>query len=227
MKLISVSKSYGDNVVFDKFCLEAEEKKILAVLGSSGCGKTTLLNIISGLTDFQGAVEKSGNKISYIFQNKRLLPNLTVYKNIEFVLKNVYSKDKIPCIIDEILRKVELYESRDLYPSELSGGMGQRVSLARAFAYPSDILLMDEPFKALDISLKKRIIETFNSLYRTDRRTTVFVTHDIEEAFAVADRIIVLQKGGNILADETLSVPAEERGYADFSETKKRIYDVL
>ena len=89
MKLISVSKSYGDNVVFDKFCLEAEEKKILAVLGSSGCGKTTLLNIISGLTDFQGAVEKSGNKISYIFQNKRLLPNLTVYKNIEFVLKNV------------------------------------------------------------------------------------------------------------------------------------------
>ena len=227
MKLISVSKSYGDNVVLDKFCLEAEEKKILAVLGSSGCGKTTLLNIISGLTDFQGAVEKSGNKISYIFQNKRLLPNLTVYKNIEFVLKNVYSKEKIPCIIDEILRKVELYDSRNLYPSELSGGMGQRVSLARAFAYPSDILLMDEPFKALDISLKKRIIETFNSLYRTDRRTTVFVTHDIEEAFAVADRIIVLQKGGNILADENLSVPAEERGYADFSETKKRIYDVL
>lgn len=227
MKLISVSKAYGDNVVFDKFSLEAEENKILAVLGASGCGKTTLLNIISGLTDFEGKVEKAGDKISYIFQNKRLLPNLTVYKNVEFVLKHVYPKEKIPSVIDEILSKVELLGSKNLYPSELSGGMGQRVSLARAFAYPSDILLMDEPFKALDISLKKRIIEVFNSLYEADRRTTVFVTHDIEEAFAVADRIIVLEKGGVILADESVSVPAKERGYADFSEMKKRIYDVL
>lgn len=227
MKLISVSKSYGDNKVFDDFSLEVEENKILAVLGASGCGKTTLLNIVSGLTDYEGKVEKSGDRISYIFQNKRLLPNLTVYKNVEYVLKNVYPKEKIPVVVEEVLRKVELYDSRNLYPSELSGGMGQRVSLARAFAYPSEILLMDEPFKALDVSLKKRIINVFNSLYENDRRTTLFVTHDIEEAFALADRIIVLQKGGAVLCDVSLSVPAKERGYADFSETKKLIYDVL
>lgn len=227
MKLQNISKSYGDNIVFENFNLEVEENKILALLGASGCGKTTLLNIISGVVDYEGTVTKCGERVSYLFQKQRLIPNLTVYKNLEYVLKSLYDGKGREEKIEAILKQVEMWDYKNAYPSELSGGMGRRVSLARAFVYDAPLLLMDEPFKGLDISLKKRIIEVFTELYLADKRTTVFVTHDIDDALLLADRIVVLQKGGEIIADEILDKPIKEREIGDLGDLKNRIYGIL
>lgn len=226
MILKNIKKSYGDKVIFDNFDIEFEQGKITAVLGRSGCGKTTLLNIICGSTDFAGEVE-GPDKISYIFQSQRLVPNLTVYKNLEYVLSYIRDKNEKNKRIEEVLRMVEMYDERGKYPSQLSGGMAQRVSLARAFVYDAPLMLMDEPFKGLDVSLKKRIIDVFKKLYERDKRTVVFVTHDIDEALFLADRIIVLEEGGKLVYDESLSVDRVDRKAGDFSDIKNEIYGVL
>lgn len=206
MILNNISKSYGDNIVFSNFNLILKDNSITCILGKSGCGKTTLLNIIANLTHFEGNIDTSGQRISYIFQNQRLLNNLTVEENLNFVLKNCnFSKTEIEQKIAEILKLVKLENNAKAYPRKLSGGMAQRVSLARAFVYPSKILLMDEPFKGLDISLKKHIMATFKTLYESSPKTTVFVTHDIEEALILADRIIVMGDLGSILLDREIN----------------------
>lgn len=226
MKLSGIKKSYGDNVVFDGFDIEFQEGKITALLGKSGCGKTTLLNIISGLIDYEGYAD-SPEKIGYVFQSFRLIPNLTVYENLEYVLHDISDKKKREGLISETLKMVELYEDRNKYPSELSGGMSQRVSLARGFVYPAPLILMDEPFKGLDVSLKKRILSLFCKLYERDNRTVVFVTHDIDEALLLADRIIVFDKGGLVLSDDSIVKARSERLVGDFAELKNKIYTLL
>ena len=162
MKFIDINKSYGDIKVLTDFNLELIDNKINCIIGPSGCGKTTILNIVAELTEYQGKVEREQKGISYIFQNNRLLPNLNVQDNLEYVLSTI-EKDKNERMkkIDKILDIVELAQRRKAYPHELSGGMQQRVSMARAFIYPSQILLMDEPFKGLDIALKKKLIAAF------------------------------------------------------------------
>ncbi|MGN1042296.1 MAG: ABC transporter ATP-binding protein [Christensenellales bacterium] len=245
MKLKNISKSFGDNKIFSNFDIEFSEGKITAVLGPSGCGKTTLLNIISGLTDFSGKREinpikknetevvksisdcDKSERISYMFQSLRLIPNLTVYGNLEYVLKDIRNKNERRETIFDILKKVELFDKKDAYPSELSGGMAQRAALARAFVYAAPLLLMDEPFKGLDVSLKKRVIDVFVKLYSDDGRTVVFVTHDIDEALLLADRIIVLKKGGEIIFDGVIDKPRADRSIGDFSDLKNKLYDIL
>ncbi len=226
MILKNIKKSYGDKIIFDNLSLEFEQGKITAVLGRSGCGKTTLLNVICGSTDFAGEVERP-DKISYIFQSQRLVPNLTVYKNLEYVLSYIRDKHEKNKRIEEVLEMVEMYDERGKYPSQLSGGMAQRVSLARAFVYDAPLMLMDEPFKGLDVSLKKRIIDVFKKLYERDKRTVVFVTHDIDEALFLADRIIVLEEGGKVVYDKTLSVDRADRKAGDFADIKNEIYGIL
>jgi len=226
MKLTGIKKRYGENVVFDGFDFEFEEGKITALLGSSGCGKTTLLNIVSGLTDYEGQAD-TPERVSYIFQRQRLVPNLTVYGNLDYVLSDIKDKNERKRVINEILDKIELTDYAEKYPSSLSGGMAQRVSLGRAFVYSAPIILMDEPFKELDVSLKKRIIKVFEKLYESDGRTVLFVTHDIDEALILADRIVVLEKGGKIALDEKIDVPRQDRNAGDFSELKNSIYEVL
>lgn len=226
MILKNVKKSYGDKVIFDNFDIEFEQGKITAVLGRSGCGKTTLLNIICGSADYTGEVERP-DKISYIFQSQRLVPNLTVYKNLEYVLSYIRDKNEKNKRIKEVLKMVEMYDEKEKYPSQLSGGMAQRVSLARAFVYDAPLMLMDEPFKGLDVSLKKRIIDVFKKLYESDKRTVVFVTHDIDEALFLADRIIVLEEGGKVVYDKSLSVDRADRKAGDFAEIKNEIYGIL
>ncbi len=202
MQLSNITKKYGDLAVFQDFSIKFVEGEVCGILGASGCGKTTLLNIIAGITDFQGQLDTRG-KISYIFQSTRLLDNLTVYKNLEYVLSgNGYSKEELNSKIESMLKSVNLWEERSKYPRQLSGGMSQRVSLARAFIYDAPVLLMDEPFKGLDISLKKQILTLFNKLLLSYKKTTIFVTHDLDDAINLCDRIIVLGDSGKIILDE-------------------------
>ncbi|KGN03017.1 ABC transporter [Clostridium novyi A str. 4570] len=195
LNLIDVYKKYGNEKIFEKFNMSLKKNSINAILGPSGTGKTTLLNIISGIEDIDsGEVIYNGNNISYIFQEDRLIPWLSVYDNIAFVLKSKYSKKNIKNIVDKYLKLVKLQNHKDKYPRELSGGMKRRVAIARAFAYESDLLLMDEPFKGLDMELKKDIIDEFLNIWSYDRRTVVLVTHDIKEAKYMTDKIYFLEK---------------------------------
>lgn len=189
-----VSKRYGNLQVLRDFNIKFEEKTISALLGPSGCGKTTLLNIISGLEQYDSGNIKGieNKKFSYIFQEDRLVPWLSVEENIHFVLKRLYRNQEIINITDKYLKIVGLEEYKHYYPRELSGGMKQRVAIARAFAYPSDILLMDEPFKGLDMDLKTNLSEAFISLWKKDKKTVVFVTHDMNEAMVLADYVFIL-----------------------------------
>ena len=216
-----VSKQYGEISVYRDFSLEIEAGKITCLLGPSGCGKTTLLNMLAGLVPYDGKIENIPARVSYIFQEERLLPNLTVKQNIPFALGKGADERRIA----DVLAKVELSDREDAWPSELSGGQAQRVSIARAFAYPSELILMDEPFSSLDTALKIRLIDVFCNLWREERRTAVFVTHDAEEAYMLAHRAVVM-KEGRIVADisEDSIVP---RKYGESSAFKQNILRAL
>lgn len=193
VKLINLCKSYEENTVLDNINMDIQKNKITVISGPSGCGKTTLLNIISGVEKKDsGQVILKDNSISYIFQEDRLIPYLTVYENIAFVLKSTVDKNEMDKVITKYLELVRLIEFKDKLPSKLSGGMKRRVAIARAFAYKSRLLLMDEPFKGLDDELKTEIIEEFLKLYKKDKRTVILVTHDKEEAKLLGDIIYPL-----------------------------------
>lgn len=217
----NICKKYAQMQVYENFSLEIESGKITCLLGESGCGKTTLLNMLASLIPYEGNIRNVPERISYIFQEERLLPNLTVYENIRYVL----GKRADRTAIMDILEKVELAEKADAYSAELSGGQAQRVSIARAFAYPSELILMDEPFSSLDTGLKIRLINVFCKLWEEDHRTAVFVTHDAEEAYMLSHRAIVLKKG-KIAADITAegNVP---RAYGAVSEYREKIIETL
>lgn len=216
---ISVSKSYGQTKVFDNFVLEIREGEILCVLGESGGGKTTLLNILSGLTPYQGKLQDVPEKVGYIFQEPRLLPNLTVEENLRYA----GGRDED---IEEILIKTELISLRKKYPEQLSGGEKQRVGIARAFLADAPLLLLDEPFSSLDTGLKIRLSKVFIDLWKEKGQTTVFVTHDIEEACMLAQRVAVL-KGGEIVLDILMPDSELPREYGKGGEEKQRILKVL
>ncbi len=197
MILNDVTKRYGNTVALDRISLDLRDGEIAAVLGESGAGKTTLLNVIAGLTAYEGNVDgetgkkpKRRGRISYLFQTEQLLPHMTAEGNLRFVLpKSEWGK------IGDMLAKVGLEGKEKRYPRELSGGERQRVSIARAFLYPHDLLLMDEPFSSLDLCLKRSLSELVVSLWKESRETVVFVTHDPHEAAFLASRTIVLRKG--------------------------------
>lgn len=193
VQIKNLYKSYGTHVVFDNLNINFIKNKITVLLGPSGCGKTTLLNIISGIErKYSGEVILKDSSISYIFQEDRLIPNLTVFENVAFVLKSTMNKEETRKIVHRYLNLVRLMEYKDMLPEELSGGMKRRVTIARAFAYKSRLLLMDEPFKGLDQKLKNEIIEEFLKVHNEDKRTIILVTHDIKEAEALGDETSML-----------------------------------
>ena len=197
MILSNVSKLYKEKAALRELNCEIAEGEITAVLGESGAGKTTLLNILAGLTTYEGEVEGvSGKKLqrregcAYLFQDAKLLPHLSVEGNLKFVLsKNEWEK------IPEMLEKVGLGEKAKARPHELSGGERQRVAIARAFLYPHSLLLMDEPFSSLDMSLKQSLIALVIELWREKKSTVVFVTHDVREAALLSHRALILKRG--------------------------------
>ena len=193
IKLENINKEYGEKIVFENLSLSIEENAVTAVLGESGVGKTTLLNILSGAASYTGKMQNDSRKMSFVFQEDRLVPFMTVNENLEFVLgKGDYT---------EKLRQVGIEEYKDSYPSSLSGGTARRVALLRAFLYDGDLMLMDEPFSALDLSTKYKVMQLFLKLWEQKRITAVIVTHDIEEAVFLAKRIVVLGEKGVIKGD--------------------------
>lgn len=218
--LKNINKSYGDIVVFKDFNIQLQQDKITCVLGKSGCGKTTLLNILAGVTTYDGQISGFDGKVSYIFQRERLLPNLTVRQNLQYVLKKDHY-DKI----DGMLSALEISDKADCYPSQLSGGQAQRVSVARAFLYDSKLLLMDEPFGSLDTALKIRLIDAFFKVFDNRKRTVLFVTHDAEEACMLADRVVLLNDG--VIAFDHTFPDAPPRKYGSDSVDKRLIIDNL
>ena len=194
LEIKNLHQSYDDLLLFSNFNLDIAEGQITCILGPSGGGKTTLLNIIAGLVVPSGGslVGFNGKVLSYIFQDTRLLPWKTVQENIEFVLRDSYSQTQRQSIASRVIKLVELTEFANYYPSQLSGGMRQRVAIARAFAYPSDLILMDEPLKGLDVKLKMNLLRSFSRIWQSDKRTVIFVTHDVDEALMLGNTIIVL-----------------------------------
>ena len=192
--LEKISKAYGDLTVLDEFDLQIEEGKVTCLFGPSGCGKTTLLNVVSGLIkkDSGRILGLENKRISYIFQEPRLIPWMTVEENIHFVIKNIILKEKAEQLIIKYLEYVDLIDFKNHYPHELSGGMKQRVAIVRAFAYPSQLLMMDEPFQGLDKELKMGLIGAFKKIWEREKRTVLLVTHNEEDAKLLANEIYYL-----------------------------------
>jgi NitT/TauT family transport system ATP-binding protein len=194
--LKNITKAYGPLSIFRDFSLSFNANSINCILGPSGCGKTTLLNIITGTIepDSGSAEDFRGLSLSCVFQEPRLLPWKTVRENVAFVLKERLPQEELKAKVDEYIELVQLQNFSDYYPAKLSGGMKQRVSLARAFSYSSDIILLDEPFKALDYKLKNNLIDEFLKLWERDKRTVIFVTHDVDEALLIGHHIFLFSQ---------------------------------
>lgn len=193
IKLINIEKNFGNKKIYDKFSLTFEEGKINCILGKSGCGKSTLLNIIANLEEINsGEIIGVPEKIAYVFQEDRLIEWNSIYTNMELPLLKFYTKDEREEKIKNILREVELEYYINSYPKELSGGMRQRVNIARALLYNGELLLMDEPFKSLDKSSKENIIKIFKKNHLEKNNTVIMVTHDINEALSLGDNIFIL-----------------------------------
>jgi len=195
IRISRLKKNYENKKIFSNFNMNIEPCNITCILGPSGVGKTTLFNVISGLTDYESGeiIGIDKKNISYLFQEPRLIPWLTVYENIDIILKNIFPDKKREDVINYYLNMVGIIDYAYKKPEELSGGMKQRLAIARTFAYPSTLLLMDEPFQGLDIKLKNSIIESFLKLWSEDNRTVLFITHDIDEALRVSNQIYIIQ----------------------------------
>lgn len=192
IKVENLSIKYGPLKVLDQFSYTFHPHDITVLYGPSGCGKTTLLNAIAGTLSYEGTIEAK-KPVSYIFQEDRLLPWMTVYENIAYVLDHQMDDEKKYEKVMHNLNLVGLADQKDDYPSQLSGGMKRRVSIARAFAFPGEILLMDEPFKGLDKALKEQIMSDFLKIWEHDKRSVIFVTHDENEANFIGHKILHLK----------------------------------
>lgn len=207
--LDNVSIAYGSNVVAEHVSFSLQEGEIGCLLGPSGCGKTSLLRAIAGFEPLRAGSIELNNKIvsepgrhlppeqrhiGMVFQDFALFPHLNIAKNIGFGLRK-FSREDRKKRVDELLALVELSDFRELYPHQLSGGQQQRVALARAMAPRPNILLLDEPFSSMDSDLREQLARDVRQLLKRDGITAILVTHDQNEAFAMADHIGVLGKG--------------------------------
>lgn len=213
----NVSKSFGDYVALDNVSLEVPDGALLGLLGPSGSGKTTLLRIIAGLDMADsGTVLHEGEdisqhsardrKVGFVFQHYALFRHMTVADNIGYALRvRKTPKAQIRARVDELLKLIRLDGLQTRYPGQLSGGQRQRVALARALAAQPKVLLLDEPFGALDAKVRQELRQWLRRLHEEIHVTSIFVTHDQEEAFEVADRVAVM----NQARIEQIGTPAE------------------
>ena len=200
-------KKYGDNVIIPDLSLDIREGEFFTLLGPSGCGKTTLLRMIAGFNSIEGGdfffgekrindLDPAKRNIGMVFQNYAIFPHYTVRKNVEFGLKNKkFPKDKIKTQSEKFMKLMQIDQYADRMPERLSGGQQQRVALARALCIEPDVLLMDEPLSNLDAKLRVEMRTVIKNIQHNVGITTVYVTHDQEEAMAVSDRIAVMKAG--------------------------------
>lgn len=195
LRVQGICKRYGAKQALASTTEEFKEHSFTCIVGRSGCGKTTLLRLLCGLESSDaGSIELPATKrIAPVFQEPRLMSWLNVADNIVFAARHEKGLDK-GCL-PELLRLLELEGTEQLYPNQLSGGMAQRVSLGRTLFYNPDIILMDEPFSALDYFTRQGLQKTLLRLFAEERKTIIFVTHDVEEALLLADRIIIMDNG--------------------------------
>ncbi len=218
--------------------LDIRDQEFICMVGPSGCGKTTLLRIIAGLeTPTAGEVTVDGNAVigpdpkrGMVFQEYSLFPWRRVIDNVAFGLEmKGVGKEERRKTADHYIDMVGLSQFRNAYPFELSGGMRQRVAIARALANDPDVLLMDEPFGALDAQTRNRMQRELLSLWAETKQTIVFVTHSVDEAVYLADRIVVLsQRPGTVR--EIISIPwsrPRDRTSAEFAEVRRRVLDMI
>lgn len=218
IKALSISKSYKDKKILDNINLSLESGEVLAVVGNSGSGKSTLLKILAGIIeDFKGNIyfnEKDVTQLSLknrkfilMFQDDELFPHMTIFDNVAFGLKmENKSKDFIEKEVDKYLKLVELSDHKDKYPSQLSGGEKQRIALARSLIVRPKMLLLDEPFTALDPTLRENLRRETFKIIRNENIPTIFVSHDINEAIEVADKIAILSKGKFVAYDNPRNI---------------------
>ena len=231
IKLVNVSKFYTVDKesikVIDKIDLNIPENKITVILGRSGCGKTTLLRLVAGLENFEQGeiIGVESKRKAYVFQEDRLMPWLDVKSNITFgIHKNEINNSRI----NEIIETVGLEKFYNAYPSQLSGGMKQRVSIARAFAYNPDFIMMDEPFSALDYFTREQMQNELLNIHKRLKCSILFVTHSIDEALILGDNIVILEKG-IIKSQYEIKEDSNKRDLLDdkFVKLKKQIINDL
>lgn len=186
MIIKNINFKYNDNEIYKNFNIEFKRGKINFIIGKSGCGKTTLLNYISQKYCFEN------KKIAFVFQNDNLIPWENIYVNLKIIAKQYFDKEKIEKEIDKILKDIGLIEFKNSYPNELSGGMRQRINFARALIGSPDIILMDEPFKSLDIKSKHEMINLVMELRKKSIVTIILVTHSIDEIIKLSDIVYLL-----------------------------------
>jgi NitT/TauT family transport system ATP-binding protein len=202
IELNNVSHSYDGLAVLKNLSLNIRPDEFVVLVGPTGCGKSTLLNIISSYLKPQGGSLKTNGNIRTVFQKDGLFPWLTVAENISMGLQCIRMPDQREKELNELLSMIQMEQFQDYYPHQLSGGMRQKVELARALAGDSNILLMDEPFSSLDYQTRLRLRTELVLLLAKRRRTVIFVTHDIEEAAQLADRLLVLSDRPARIRDE-------------------------
>ncbi|MFS8816145.1 bicarbonate transport system ATP-binding protein [Thermostichus sp. MS-CIW-21] len=222
LTLENVSKTYptpkGEYPVLRDINLRVDAGEFVCIVGHSGCGKTTLLNMVSGFTQpTSGSVKLKGQPITapgpdrmVVFQGYALLPWLTVYENVYLAVQSVFpqkSQSEKHQIVEEHLNLVGLGEAAQKYPPQISGGMKQRVAIARALAIRPEVLILDEPFGALDAITKEELQEELLRIWDEHRCTVLMITHDIDEALFLADRLVLMTNGPAATIGQVISIP--------------------
>ncbi|GAK13064.1 ABC transporter ATP-binding protein [Geomicrobium sp. JCM 19039] len=233
-----MSKSFQSHQVLSEISLSIEKGEFVSILGESGCGKSTLLNVIGGFeAPTSGAVhldekpvERPSRRAIMLFQHYGLLPWRTVQKNVEFALEaEVPSKEERRARAEQYLELVGLASSASQFPSQLSGGMQQRVAIARALAIQPELILMDEPFAALDTFNRYHLQDELLRIQQQEETTIALVTHDIDEAVYLSDRIIIMDRNpGTIQKTINITLPRpRDRSHGDFQYFRKLIFDTF
>jgi sulfonate transport system ATP-binding protein len=233
-----LTKRFGDLLVLDDISFDVAKGEFLAIVGPTGCGKTTFLNCLSKLTptsegnifiDGEAADPRKHN-ISFVFQEPTCLPWRTVRENVAYGMQvKRFPREKIRERVDYMLDLVGLRETQDLYPNQVSASMVQRITVARAFAVDPDLLLMDEPYGQLDVKLRYYLEDELVKLWQTLKSTVIFVTHNIEEAVYVAERILVLSnKPTGIKAEVHVNLPRPRKLIdPDFVKIRRNVTELI
>lgn len=238
VKVQNLTKSFGDLLVLDDISFDVKDGEFLCIVGPTGCGKTTFLNSLTKLHELNaGSIMVDGEEINpikhnlaYIFQEYSTMEWLKVQENIEFGLKIKHADpERIKTRVDTVIKMVGLEKYRNYYPSQLSASMLQRVVIARAFAIEPDLLLMDEPYGQLDLTLKYKLEDELLKMWEEIKTTVIFITHNIEEAVYLSDRILVLTNKPTKVKEEIINDLPRPRDIAskEFVALRNRVTDLI